>query len=132
VTPSKGLFSDAVEQMALSDQLDRSVQELAYGDRRRLELAMALAAEPELILLDEPTCGVPLVERGPLIELIQSTMERRSMTALLIEHDMDIVFSVADRIAVMHRGRLIADDTPDAIQTNEKVHEVYLGGAAVA
>jgi branched-chain amino acid transport system ATP-binding protein len=54
------------------------------------------------------------------------------MTALLIEHDMDIVFSVADRIAVMHRGRLIADDTPDAIQTNEKVHEVYLGGAAVA
>jgi branched-chain amino acid transport system ATP-binding protein len=136
VTPSKGLFSDAVEQMALSvklhDQLDRSVQELAYGDRRRLELAMALAAEPELILLDEPTCGVPLVERGPLIELIQSTMERRSMTALLIEHDMDIVFSVADRIAVMHRGRLIADDTPDAIQTNEKVHEVYLGGTAVA
>jgi branched-chain amino acid transport system ATP-binding protein len=85
-----------------------------------------------LILLDEPTCGVPLVERGPLIELIQSTMERRSMTALLIEHDMDIVFSVADRIAVMHRGRLIADDPPDAIQTNEKVHEVYLGGAAVA
>ncbi|WP_027581692.1 ABC transporter ATP-binding protein [Bradyrhizobium sp. Ai1a-2] len=136
LTASKGLFSDEVERMAsavkLQDQLDKSVQELAYGDRRRLELAMALAAEPELILLDEPTCGVPLVERGPLIELIQATMQMRAMTALLIEHDMDIVFSVADRIAVMYRGRLIADDTPDAIQSNAKVQEVYLGGAAVA
>ncbi|HMN70264.1 MAG TPA: ABC transporter ATP-binding protein [Rhodoblastus sp.] len=134
--PSKTLFCEEVEDIAeaveLQAQLDRSIQELPYGDKRRLELALALAGEPDLLLLDEPTCGVPVVERGALIELIQRTMRARSMTALLIEHDMDIVFAVSSRIAVMHRGEIIADGAPDAISRDARVQEVYLGAPAGA
>jgi branched-chain amino acid transport system ATP-binding protein len=97
-----------------------------------LELAIALAGRPELLLLDEPTCGVAVVERPALMQLVQDIIRSRGMTALLIEHDMDIVFSVADRIGVMHKGELIADDTPGAVYANPKVRSVYLGEPLIA
>lgn len=113
--------------VGLADHLDKVGSELAYGDRRRLELGIALAGKPHLLLLDEPTCGVALVERPPLIGLIQDIVKSRGVTALLIEHDMDIVFAVADRITVMHKGCVIADDEPEAVQGHPEVQQVYLG-----
>jgi branched-chain amino acid transport system ATP-binding protein len=125
------LYNEETEEIAslvdLKRVLDRIGSELAYGDRRRLELAIALAGRPDLLLLDEPTCGVAVVERPPLIGLIQEIIRTRGMTALLIEHDMDIVFSVADRIGVMHKGELIANEVPAVIRADPKVRAVYLG-----
>jgi branched-chain amino acid transport system ATP-binding protein len=133
---SRTLFNREIEEIAswvhLDTQLARYAAELPYGDRRRLELAVALAGRPELLLLDEPTCGVAVVERPPLMQLVQDIIRRRGMTALLIEHDMDIVFSVADRVGVMHKGELIADDVPEAVYANPRVRSVYLGGPLVA
>jgi len=92
-------------------------------------LSIALAGKPDLLLLDEPTCGVAVAERPSLMRLVQDIIRQRNMTALLIEHDMDIVFSVADRIAVMHKGEVVANDTPDAIHANPNVRAIYLGEA---
>ena len=102
-------------------------REISYGDRRRLELAIALACRPRLLLLDEPTCGMPLGDRPSLIALIQDIRHKTGMTVIMIEHDMDLVFSVADRITVMHYGRVIADGPPNTIAANSRVREVYLG-----
>jgi branched-chain amino acid transport system ATP-binding protein len=133
---SRTLFNREIEEIAswvhLDAQLARYAAELPYGDRRRLELAIALAGRPELLLLDEPTCGVAVVERPALMQLVQDIIRKRGMTALLIEHDMDIVFSVADRVGVMHKGELIADDTPEAVYANAKVRSVYLGEPLIA
>ena len=119
--------ADIAQAVGLGSHLEKTGAELPYGDRRRLELAIALAGKPDLLLLDEPTCGVAVVERPPLIKLIQTIIRDRGMTAILIEHDMDIVFSVADRIAVMHKGRVVADDTPQAVHAHPEVRQIYLG-----
>ncbi|MGE0736434.1 MAG: ABC transporter ATP-binding protein [Alphaproteobacteria bacterium] len=130
-TPAKTLLNDEIDgvldMVGLAQQRDRQASQISYGDRRRLELAIALACRPSLLLLDEPTCGMPLSDRPPLMALIQEIRKKTGMTVVLIEHDMDIVFSVAERISVMHRGKLIADDTPAAIAANPQVQEVYLG-----
>jgi len=129
--PAKTLLNDeihgVIEMVGLEQQSARQASEISYGDRRRLELAIALACRPTLLLLDEPTCGMPLSDRPPLMALIQDIRKKTGMTVVLIEHDMDIVFSVAERISVMHRGKLIAEGTPTAIAANAQVQEVYLG-----
>ncbi len=124
---------DEIEQIAhatgLGEQVDRAAATLSYGDRRRLELAIALAGKPQLLLLDEPTCGMSSSDRPALVALIRSLVSSRGMTAILVEHDMDVVFSVAQRITVMHRGRLLAQGTPADIAAHPEVRRIYLGSA---
>ena len=131
VKPASSLFNDEVDEnvaiVGLAAQAHRPASEVSYGDRRRLELAIAMACRPSLLLLDEPTCGMSLSERPPLIALVQEVRKRTGMTVVLIEHDMDIVFTTAERIAVMHRGRFIANGTPDELARNSEVQEIYLG-----
>ena len=105
--------------------------ELAYGDLKRLELAMALANNPRLLLMDEPTAGMAPAERELLMQLAVKTCRDRNVALLFTEHDMDVVFGFADRVVVMNRGRIIAQGSPDEVRANEEVRAVYLGGAAV-
>jgi len=116
-----------LERLGLADEADKPAGTLSYGDRRRLEVALALACEPELLLLDEPTSGMSVSEKPALVQLIQEIVKEKGVTTVLIEHDMDVVFSVSDRITVMHQGAVIAEGTPDEIQANARVQEVYLG-----
>ncbi len=116
-----------LEMVGLADQADKLGSALSHGDRRRLEIALTLACKPELLLLDEPTCGMSLSEKPHLVKLIQNIVREKGITAVLIEHDMDVVFSVADRITVMHRGAILAEGSLREIQANPKVQEVYLG-----
>jgi branched-chain amino acid transport system ATP-binding protein len=130
-TSASTLFNDEADEnvriVGLAAQADRLASEVSYGDRRRLELAIAMSCRPSLLLLDEPTCGMSLSERPPLISLIQQVRGRTGMTVVLIEHDMDIVFSTAERIAVMHRGQFIATGKPNEIARNSEVQQIYLG-----
>ena len=103
----------------------RLARQLSYGEQRQLELALALAGEPALLLLDEPTSGMSPGETSRIIELISALPH--SLSILMIEHDMEVVFSIADRITVLYYGRVLATGTPQEIQTNERVREIYLG-----
>jgi branched-chain amino acid transport system ATP-binding protein len=103
----------------------RLARNLSYGEQRQLEIGIALAGEPDLLLLDEPTSGMSPAETGRMIELIASLP--RSLSILMIEHDMKVVFSVADRITVLYYGEVLATGTPAEIQANRRVREVYLG-----
>ena len=118
---------ELLERLGLADQADKPGSALSYGDRRRLEVALALACQPELLLLDEPTSGMSLGEKPAMVELIRSVVQEKGVTTILIEHDMDVVFSVSDRITVMHQGSIIAEGAPAEIQANPRVQEVYLG-----
>jgi branched-chain amino acid transport system ATP-binding protein len=113
------------ERMALTDHLDKPVQELAYGIRRQLEVALALTSEPKILLLDEPAAGTSPSERLRLVDLI--TRLPRSTTVLLVEHDMDLVFEISDRITVLSYGSVLADGSPDEIRRNKAVSDAYLG-----
>lgn len=115
-----------LEKVRLLDGLERPVSNLAYGEQRQLEVAIALAAEPELLLLDEPTSGMSPAETDRMIELVRDLPA--SLAVLMIEHDMKVVFSLADRITVLYYGEVLASGLPEAIQGNERVREVYLGG----
>ncbi|MDJ1434761.1 ABC transporter ATP-binding protein [Halostagnicola sp. A-GB9-2] len=101
---------------------------LSYGDKRRLELAVAMANDPRLIFMDEPTAGMSPEETQATTELIKSIQEERTMGAVMIEHDMDLVFDLADRIVVLNRGEIIAKGTPGEIREHPEVQEAYLGG----
>jgi branched-chain amino acid transport system ATP-binding protein len=103
----------------------RVVRTLSYGEQRQLELVLALAGAPKLLLLDEPTAGLSPAETGRVVEMVQRLP--RDMTILMIEHDMDVAFELADRIVVMHQGRLIAEGDEAAIRANRQVTEIYLG-----
>jgi len=117
-----------LEQVGLGEQAARAAGVLAYGDLKKLELAIALAREPTLLLLDEPTAGMAPAERGALMALTASIARARGLTVLFTEHDMDVVFSVADRIMVLHQGRLLAEGAPAEVRGNAEVQAVYLGG----
>ena len=114
-------------QVGLGDQAARPASMLAYGDLKRLELAMALANDPELLLLDEPTAGMAPAERGALMALTAAIARGRGLSVLFTEHDMDVVFSIADRIMVLHQGRVIAEGAPADVRGNSLVQGVYLG-----
>ena len=113
--------------VGLAEQAARPAAVLAYGDLKRLELAVALANDPELLLLDEPTAGMAPAERGALMELIERIARARHLAVLFTEHDMDVVFQVADRILVLHQGRVIAEGRPDEVRADALVQRVYLG-----
>jgi branched-chain amino acid transport system ATP-binding protein len=103
----------------------RIARTLSYGEQRQLEIGVALASEPKLLLLDEPTSGMSPAETGRMIELIAALP--RTLSVLMIEHDMKVVFSVADRVTVLSYGKILATGAPADIQANERVREVYLG-----
>jgi branched-chain amino acid transport system ATP-binding protein len=100
---------------------------LAHGDQRRLELGIALSSRPRLCLLDEPSSGLNPLERAGLLELVRRLAEGRGVTFLVVEHDMDVVFGLAQRVVVMNRGRVLAEGPPEAIRQNREVRETYLG-----
>ncbi|NPC56687.1 ABC transporter ATP-binding protein [Caenimonas soli] len=128
---SAGAIEDEITALlaeaGLQRQADAIAGTLAYGDRKRLELAMVLALQPALLFLDEPTAGMSSAERRSTVELLRAVRQRRRLAMLLTEHDMDVVFGLADRISVLHYGELIASGTPEQIRADPRVREVYLG-----
>ncbi|HEY6862048.1 MAG TPA: ABC transporter ATP-binding protein [Pseudolabrys sp.] len=118
---------DLLAQVGMRDAAGRPSRELAYGDVKRVELAIALANEPRLLLMDEPTAGMAPRERNDLIALVKRLVAERGISVLFTEHSMDVVFAFADRIIVLARGRLIADGNAAAIRDNAQVREVYFG-----
>jgi branched-chain amino acid transport system ATP-binding protein len=115
----------ALTRVGLAHRADVVVSELSHGEHRELELAVALATKPQLLLLDEPMAGLGITESARMVKLLQAL--RREVTIVLVEHDMDAVFALADRITVLVYGRVIASDIPAAIRNNEEVRRAYLG-----
>ena len=117
----------AIGRVGLADRSMWPAGMLSHGDKRKLELGMLLAANPRILLLDEPMAGVSMEDVPELVELIRSVHVEEGKTVLMVEHHMEVVIGLAQRIAVLHGGRLIAIDTPEAIMANETVREAYLG-----
>ncbi len=117
----------AIERVGLGRVADRTVITLSHGERRQLEIAVCLAAGPKVLLLDEPLAGMGAEESARMLELLRELKAGHAI--LLVEHDMDAVFRVADRITVMVNGRVIASDTPEAVRGNAEVQRAYLGEA---
>jgi len=115
-------------QVGLAEQAPRPCRTLAHGDRRIVEIAIVLALEPNVILLDEPTAGMNPHETLRIVALVRDLQRETGKTFLLTEHDMKVVFAVSERIVVMHQGRVIADGAPDAIRGDAEVRRAYLGG----
>jgi len=116
-----------LQRVGMGEQAERACAVLAYGDLKRIELAIALAGAPKLLLMDEPTAGMAPRERNALIALVKRLVVERGISVLFTEHSMDVVFAYADRIIVLARGTLIADGDAAAIRDNRQVQEVYLG-----
>ena len=115
-----------LELVDLTRRVDTPVAQLAYGEKRRLEVGLALASSPALLLLDEPLAGMSPSERVETVKLLRSI--RAGRTLIVIDHDMDALFELAERVTVLHEGRVLAEGTPDEIRGNPKVQEAYLGG----
>jgi branched-chain amino acid transport system ATP-binding protein len=116
-----------LERVGLADHMDEQAQHLARGDKRRLELAICLVSHPRLLLLDEPTAGMSRHDTNRTIDLLKDISET-GMTKVVIEHDMHVVFSLAERISVLAQGRVIASGTPEEVRGDAKVKGAYLGG----
>jgi len=123
----RGRALELLEQVGMREAADRANRELAYGDIKRVELAIALAGDPRLLLMDEPTAGMAPGERHALIGLVKRLVTEKGIAVLFTEHSMDVVFAYADRIIVLARGRVIADGDARAIRADPKVQEVYFG-----
>lgn len=119
---------EILKMVGIEHLADNTAAYLSYGDQRRLEIALALALKPKLLLLDEPTAGVSRTEGYAIMDMILSLVKEEHITVIFIEHDMDIIFNYADRISVMNHGTLVATDTPENIRKNEFVKQAYLGG----
>jgi len=117
-----------LEEVGLDAQAHTVASQLSRGDKRRLELAMCLVQEPRLLLLDEPTAGMARADTNNTIDLLK-VIASRGLTMVVIEHDMHVVFSLADKISVLAQGAVIAEDLPENIKGNQKVQDAYLGGA---
>lgn len=133
--PSSKLVTDEtsqiLENVGLIQKKDRTTALLSHGDRKVLEIAMALGGDPEFLILDEPTAGMAPEETARCIELVKSLSEKLGLTILFCEHDMEIVFGIADRIMVMVRGATIVQGSCDEVRCNEAVQDAYLGGSDV-
>jgi branched-chain amino acid transport system ATP-binding protein len=116
-----------LERVGMADQYDRACSVLAYGDLKRVELAVALANRPKLLLMDEPTAGMAPRERVALMGLAAEIVRGEDISVLFTEHDMDVVFAHADRIMVMNRGKIIAEGKPAEVRADKTVQDVYLG-----
>ena len=116
-----------LEEMNMSDKRNMHAASLSRGDKRRLEIGMCLAQEPRLLLLDEPTAGMARADTNNTIDLLKQIKEERDITIAIIEHDMHVVFSLAERITVLAQGTPLVEDTPDKIKGHPKVREAYLG-----
>jgi branched-chain amino acid transport system ATP-binding protein len=116
-----------LERVGLGGQGGRRAGVLPYGDLKKLEVAIALANAPQVLLLDEPTAGMAPAERRELMALVTGIARERHLALLFTEHDMDVVFTVADRITVLHQGRIIADGAPASVRADAEVQRVYLG-----
>jgi branched-chain amino acid transport system ATP-binding protein len=127
----RGAADALLARLGMAEQADRPCGILAYGDLKRVELAVALANDPALLLMDEPTAGMAPAERGALMALTAAIARERGIAVLFTEHDMDVVFAHAGRILVLDRGRLIAEGAPRAVRADPRVREVYLGTGAV-
>jgi len=134
--PAAAIHRDAamalLGRVGMADQADRACGVLAYGDLKRVELAVALANDPALLLMDEPTAGMAPGERVELMALTAEITRERGIAVLFTEHDMDVVFAHADRIIVLNRGELIAEGRPEDVRANRRVRELYLGESAEA
>jgi len=117
-----------LEMVLLDSKWKVPASSLTHGEQRKLEIAILLALEPEVLLLDEPTAGMPLEEVPSILELLKNLKSKRDKTILLVEHKMDVLMALSDSIAVLHEGKLIADDSPEAISKNREVQEAYFGG----
>lgn len=116
-----------LERVGIAHLADRIGGELSHGDKRALELAMVLATEPTVLLLDEPTAGMSPAETATTVKLIANEARSRGLTVLLSEHDMDVIFGISDHVTVLHQGRVIADGSADDVRTDAQVMAVYLG-----
>lgn len=114
----------------LWDRRKKAINELSYGEQRLIEIILAIASKPRILLLDEPTSGMSPMETAQTTKLIQNLP--RTISLLVIEHDMEVVFSIADRITVLHHGEVLLTGSPQEIRGNELVKEIYFGGGAVA
>ncbi|AKQ55634.1 branched-chain amino acid ABC transporter ATP-binding protein [Bordetella hinzii] len=123
----RGEALDLLAQVGMAEQADRPCSELAYGDVKRVELAIALGGDPKLLLMDEPTAGMAPGERQALMALTKRLVVERGLAVLFTEHSMDVVFAYADRMIVLARGRLIAQGQAEEIRQHPKVQEVYFG-----
>jgi branched-chain amino acid transport system ATP-binding protein len=124
---SRSRAAEVLEKVGLSNRKDTVANALSHGDQRLLEVGVALAVNPSLLFLDEPTAGMNPVERVRLLENIRQLSRDGRTTFVLVEHDMDIVFSLSDRVIVLHRGIILGDGNPEEIRRNKQVREVYLG-----
>lgn len=116
-----------LDRVGMADQAERACSILAYGDLKRVELAVALGNDPKLLLMDEPTAGMAPRERIELMQLTADIVRERNISVLFTEHDMDVVFAHADSVIVLNRGQLIAQGTPDEVRNDPQVQEIYLG-----
>ncbi len=122
---------DLLKLVGVESQWNRTCGVLAYGDLKRVELAIALANDPKLLLMDEPTAGMGVKERLRLMELTKEIVREKSIGVLFTEHDMDVVFAHADRIIVLNYGVLIAEGTPEQVRDDEEVRRIYLGSCEI-
>jgi branched-chain amino acid transport system ATP-binding protein len=133
MTRARGLARDEtlaiLEAVGLAGEAQSTSGTLSYGLQKQLELGIALASEPQVLLLDEPTAGMSPQETADTIALIGRIVRERGLTLLFTEHDMDVVFSIAQRITVLHQGAVLAEGTPEEVQGNEDVQRIYLGEA---
>ena len=120
---------NVLAMVGMQDHMDDSARFLSYGDQRRLEIAITLAMEPKLLMLDEPTAGVARAEGYEIMKMIRDLAKAKDFTVIFIEHDMDIVFNYADRISVLSQGALVTTDTPERVKENKFVQEAYFGGS---
>jgi branched-chain amino acid transport system ATP-binding protein len=126
-TAARAEAERVLERVGLAGARDVLASALSHGDKHLLEVGVALAARPALLFLDEPTAGMNPLERARLLESIRALAREGRTTFVVVEHDMDVVFSLSDRVVVLHRGEVLCDGAPEVVRGDAKVREVYLG-----